>query len=258
VSSLFVDGVTPLNAANLNKLIPFPGGSVVNGQWLKGSGGAVVWAAIAPADLGSGSPSSSTFLRGDGTWAAPAPGVPAGVIEAFAGSVAPSGYLFCDGSAVSRTTYAALFAAIGSGYGAGDGSTTFNLPDLQGRIPVGLGTNAAVNALNKNDGQAAANRRPQHRTTDAKTVSAGTLAVTDSGHTHGIPSNYISTAGGSNIRVDQADAGPNFATNSGTASAAAALSVSGAPALGGSIGTNNANDALDTPSFVVVQFIIKT
>ncbi len=56
----------------------------------------------------------------------------------FAGSAAPSGWLLCDGAAVSRTQYAALFAVIGTTYGAGDGSTTFNLPDLRGRVPVGL------------------------------------------------------------------------------------------------------------------------
>src|SRR6185503_20590605 len=47
---------------------------------------------------------------------------------------APSGWLNCDGSAVSRTTYANLFAAIGTTFGAGDGSTTFNVPDLRGRV----------------------------------------------------------------------------------------------------------------------------
>lgn len=59
---------------------------------------------------------------------------PAGSVIAFAGSTAPSGYLHCDGSAVSRTTYADLFAAIGTAHGSGDGSTTFNLPDYRGRF----------------------------------------------------------------------------------------------------------------------------
>lgn len=63
---------------------------------------------------------------------------PSGVVAAFAGSAAPSGWLLCYGQAVSRTTYAALFAAIGTTYGAGDGSTTFNLPDLRGRSAFGL------------------------------------------------------------------------------------------------------------------------
>ena len=55
---------------------------------------------------------------------------PPGVISAFGGSVAPSGWLLCNGQAVSRTTYSALFVAIGTSFGAGDGSTTFNLPGL--------------------------------------------------------------------------------------------------------------------------------
>ena len=63
---------------------------------------------------------------------------PAGMVTPFAGKTAPSGWLKCDGSAVSRTRYAALFAAIGTLYGAGDGSTTFNLPNLTGRVPFGM------------------------------------------------------------------------------------------------------------------------
>ena len=62
---------------------------------------------------------------------------PPGVILPYAGASAPTGYLLCDGSAVSRTTYAALFAITASAYGAGDGSTTFNLPNLKGKVPVG-------------------------------------------------------------------------------------------------------------------------
>ena len=54
---------------------------------------------------------------------------PTGAVMAFAGSSAPEGWLVCDGSAVSRTTYADMFAVIGTTYGSGDGSTTFNLPN---------------------------------------------------------------------------------------------------------------------------------
>jgi len=68
--------------------------------------------------------------------------VPAGAVLPFAMNSAPTGWLVANGSAVSRTTYAALFAAIGSsGYGVGDGSTTFNLPDLRGYFVRGAGTN---------------------------------------------------------------------------------------------------------------------
>lgn len=62
---------------------------------------------------------------------------PAGAVLPFAGSTAPGGWLLCYGQAISRTTYAALFAALGTTYGTGDGSTTFGLPDLRGRIPGG-------------------------------------------------------------------------------------------------------------------------
>ena len=64
-------------------------------------------------------------------------GWPAGVIIPFAGTSVPTGYLLCNGVAVSRTNYANLFAAIGTLYGAGDGSTTFNLPDARDRVLQG-------------------------------------------------------------------------------------------------------------------------
>ncbi len=69
---------------------------------------------------------------------------PAGTIQPFGGVTAlvPGGWLVCDGSAVSRTTYAGLFAVIGTNFGAGDGSTTFNLPDLRGRFIRGTDNGA--------------------------------------------------------------------------------------------------------------------
>ncbi len=72
--------------------------------------------------------------------------LPAGVITPFAGSVAPSGWLMCDGQVVSRLTYAALFAAIGTTYGPGNGYTTFKLPDLRGEFIRGLDAGRGVDA----------------------------------------------------------------------------------------------------------------
>jgi microcystin-dependent protein len=60
-----------------------------------------------------------------------------GMIQVYGGGSVPAGWLLCDGAAISRTQYSALFNAIGTTYGAGDGSTTFNVPDLRGRVPVG-------------------------------------------------------------------------------------------------------------------------
>jgi microcystin-dependent protein len=84
------------------------------------------------------SPTDGTILTGDGTVPPTAfSGTPSGAVMAYAGSAAPSGWLLADGTAVSRTTYADLFAVVGTTYGVGDGSTTFNLPNLKGRFPVG-------------------------------------------------------------------------------------------------------------------------
>jgi microcystin-dependent protein len=95
--------------------------------------------------------------------------LPPGTIAAFGGSTAPSGWLACDGSAVSRTVYSLLFAVVGTLYGVGDGSTTFNLPDLRGRVGVGYaatGGHTDVSALGNNEGvTTSANRRPKHRHT---------------------------------------------------------------------------------------------
>lgn len=73
-------------------------------------------------------------------------GIPEGSVIPYAGSAAPSGWLLCYGQAVSRTTYAALFAAISTTYGTGDGSTTFNLPDLRGRVIAGQDDMGGVSA----------------------------------------------------------------------------------------------------------------
>lgn len=73
-----------------------------------------------------------------------ATGVISGAILQWATGTAPTGYLLCDGSAVSRTTYATLFGIISTSYGVGDGSTTFNLPDMRGRAVIGVGTGTKV------------------------------------------------------------------------------------------------------------------
>ena len=88
----------------------------------------------------------SVEVKINGEWHKAAGGVsnsnaPIGAIFPYGGSPAPSGYLMCDGSAVSRTDYSALFAVIGTSFGAGDGSTTFNVPDLRESVPVGIGEN---------------------------------------------------------------------------------------------------------------------
>lgn len=87
-----------------------------------------------------------TGLQGDSSLAA-------GTISLWVGDTAPANWLLCNGAAVSRTTYASLFAAIGTKYGAGDGSTTFNVPNLKGRTPFGKdATQTEFDALAKTGG----------------------------------------------------------------------------------------------------------
>lgn len=101
-----------------------------------------------------------------------ASGLPAGVMVPFGGSATPSGWLLCDGTAVSRTTYSALFAAISTAYGTGDGSTTFNLPNMKSNVPAGYNSgDTNFNALGKTGGEA-----------------THVLSVTEMpAHTHNIP-----------------------------------------------------------------------
>lgn len=68
----------------------------------------------------------------------------AGIVMPFAGSTAPQGWMLCDGAAISRTTYATLFSVIGTTYGEGDGETTFNIPNLSGRVVIGSSQSHAL------------------------------------------------------------------------------------------------------------------
>jgi hypothetical protein len=76
-------------------------------------------------------------------------GTPVGALMPYGGAAAPTGWLLCNGAAVSRATYASLYSILGTAYGAGDGSTSFNLPDLRQRFPLGKaasGTGATLGA----------------------------------------------------------------------------------------------------------------
>lgn len=75
-----------------------------------------------------------------------------GMVIPYAGASAPSGWFLCQGQAVSRTTYAALFAVCSTYHGAGDGSSTFNLPDFRGRALVGIGSSGYFDAIGERQG----------------------------------------------------------------------------------------------------------
>lgn len=137
-------------------------------------------------------------------------GAPIGVVLPFAGTTAPTDWLLCYGQAVSRTTYAALFASLGTTYGTGDGSTTFNLPDLRGRVSAGKddmggtaanritsaagGITATTLGANGGDARLQAHNHTMQATYGANPWTGGYLASTDGAGTI-LTSRVSSTAG---------------------------------------------------------------
>lgn len=124
-------------------------------------------------------------------------GIPAGSMFAWAGNAAPAGFLLCDGSAVSRTTYATLFGAISTDWGVGDGSTTFNLPDPRGKAVIGAGTGSGLtNRVRATNGGAellvlSTANLPSHDHSGA-TGSVGATGATDSQNGTGSIANSVS------------------------------------------------------------------
>jgi microcystin-dependent protein len=148
-------------------------------------------------------------------------------------ATAPAGFLVCNGQAVSRSTYFALFAILASTFGAGDGATTFNLPDYRDRAPIGAGTLYAANAKGGSK--------------DASLPSHTHVAtVTDPGHFH--QSNWKSTTGGTTAGGD-----PNSVSN---ITAATSTVVTGITVTNASAGVSATNANL--PPYIGIYFIIKT
>ena len=102
--------------------------------------------------------------------------MPIGSIIPYAGSTVPAGYLECDGTAVSRTDYAELFSVIGTTYGNGDGSTTFNLPDMGGRVPMGVSVNHILGSMGGEETHAL----------EESEIPAHSHTVPEHGHSHTI------------------------------------------------------------------------
>lgn len=140
------DDVAPGTACSVNKAMMMTANpSGTGGYILTCEGG--IWVATLRAAPPSEDGQVATKKYVDDTVSAGGSGgSPAGALMAFAMSTPPTGWLKADGSAVSRTTYPSLFAAIGTTYGAGDGSTTFNLPDLRGEFIRGWDNGRGVDS----------------------------------------------------------------------------------------------------------------
>lgn len=125
----------------------------------------------------------------------PVESVPAGAVQAFAMATPPSGWLKCNGAALSRTTYSTLFAAIGVVFGAGDGSTTFNIPDLRGEFVRGLDDGRGVD-IGRTMGSSQADSFKSHTHTADGWSAAQTFSVYDgiidgSYNAGGVDRNYV-------------------------------------------------------------------
>jgi microcystin-dependent protein len=110
------------------------------------------------------------------------PLIPVGGLMPYAGATSPEGWLLCNGAAVSRTAYANLFALVGTTYGGGDGTTTFNVPDMRSRMPIGAGagTGLTSRALAATGGA------------ESVVIASGNLPI----HTHSIAHDHASVASG--------------------------------------------------------------
>lgn len=142
-----------------------------------------------------------------------------GFVMPFAGSTAPEGWLICDGSAVSRTTYSNLYSVIGTTYGSGDGSTTFNLPDLREATPKGTGlsgkSSTHISSGGLSLGAFTNDRMKQHQHT-YKTLSAtGVVMISQTGQGSGYPalsgdSVSKTTSAGTGSTTEVKSVGVNF------------------------------------------------
>jgi microcystin-dependent protein len=181
--------------------------------------------------------------------------MPAGMLTPFAGAAAPSGWLLCDGSAISRATYSDLFTAIGTAYGVGDGSTTFNLPDMQGNLPRGKDSDS----LGDTGGSDTANLAHTHTYTDI--VNHTHTFTTNAGgtHTHALDrgngtldtGNYVASATSSTGTTNSTESDGSH-THTGTTNNPGGGGASGTTVSGGS-----ATQDIKNP-YVVVNYIIKT
>jgi microcystin-dependent protein len=208
----------------MSQLKDFQAGNQASNQLLAAGGGTGL----------SSSGTSGNVLTSDGSgWVSSAPTyVPTGGMMMWGTASAPTGYLLCNGAAVSRSTYSALFAVVGTAFGSGDGSTTFNLPDFRDRFPVGAGTTYSANSTGGSK--------------DAIVVShTHTATVSDPGHVHLIGFQSI-------------DAGPNYGSTAsgntaGSQTQSAFTGVTVSNSTTGSSGTN-----ANLPPYLGVYFIIKT
>lgn len=166
--------------------------------------------------------------------------LPPGTILEFAGATAPAGYLLCSGQLVSRTTYAALFDAIGIAFGAGDGSTTFAVPDRRGRVGLGKDNMGGTPANRVTVAVSGVSASSLGAVGGDQRLHAHSHGVTDPGHFHGGGSYGV-------VRVN-----PSLEYEVSVASSTEVATT------GISINTAGAGGSQNIPPVLVLNYIIKT
>lgn len=184
-------------------------------------------------------------------------GTMVGEVKMHAGTSVPGGWLACNGAAVSRTTYAALFAVIGTAYGAGDGSSTFNVPNMVDRMPIGAGSLYANGATGGSKDAASISHSHTFSGVTGGQSQSHTHGVTDPGHVHTYNTPGATQSNGG--ALGNADSYINVATSSsvtgitlGSASQDHNHAVTGSTSTDGASGTG-----ANLPPYLGVRFIIK-
>ena len=200
--------------------------------------------AVTTAKLSDGNVTEGKLAAGVGT--------PVGGVIAFAGASAPTGWLVCTGAAISRVTYASLFAVLGITHGQGDGSTTFNLPDYRGRFLRGVDSatardpNAATRTAMATGGNAGDNVGSVQTSDFGSHDHTGATGVNSANHTHDMHLFQSSPGPSSNVIGDTSSI---FSGDSITSTGESVNHVHAIPAVGGSE---------TRPINAYVSYIIKT
>jgi microcystin-dependent protein len=201
-------------------------------------------------------------------WATVTSALPPGIVLPYGGTAAPTGWLLCNGSVVSRTTYAALFAIVGTAFNTGgEPGTDFRLPDLRGRFPLGKAAAGTGSTLGGSGG--AIDHVHTVGTLDTAnesthTHAVGTLAAdNESAHTHGAGSYQVTIPGDVTVVAPGLETvgsdGVTAVTGTSAAGSAHGHAVSGATAAGAAHKhTVSGSTALENPPFQAFNFIINT
>jgi microcystin-dependent protein len=200
--------------------------------------------------------------------------LPTGGVMPFAGTAAPTGWLLADGSAVDRTVYAALFGVIGTIYGTGDGLTTFNVPNMSGRVAVGVGTytDSVSGSVTRSLAQVAGAEKhilsPSEGPSHTHVQSPHTHNLTDPGHKHtvnynsggpsspAITSNNAVWTGANPLQTNDGSLPAGVPKDAGLNSATTGITISSATAVNLDAGADVPHNNMQP--YLGLNYIIKT